>query len=93
VAVEDKRAQHAVTRVLSAIYEEDFLGFSYGFRPKRGGYETLEALAVAIGRTKENWILAGDIKGFLDSIAHEDLIAFMECRIAGQRILRLIEMA
>ncbi|MDR3204748.1 MAG: hypothetical protein LBV23_08395 [Deltaproteobacteria bacterium] len=92
-AVEDKRVQHAVSRVLSAIYEEDFLGFSYGFRPKRGGHDALDALAVAIGRKKVNWILDADLKGFFDSIAHDDLMALMECWIADQRKLRLIEMA
>ncbi|MDR3204945.1 MAG: hypothetical protein LBV23_09430 [Deltaproteobacteria bacterium] len=93
VAVEDKIAQHAVSRVLSAIYEEDYLGFSYWFRPKRGCHEALDVLTEAIGRKKVNWILNADLKGFFDSIAHDDLIAFMECRIADQRKLRLIEMA
>ncbi|MDR3205067.1 MAG: hypothetical protein LBV23_10070 [Deltaproteobacteria bacterium] len=73
--VEDKRVQHAVSRVLSAIYEEDFLGFSYGFRPKRGGHDALDALAVAIGRKKVNWMLDADLKGFFDFIAHDDLMA------------------
>jgi group II intron reverse transcriptase/maturase len=91
VAAEDKIAQHAVSRVLAAIYEEDFLGFSYGFRPGRGCHDALDALAVAIGRKKVNWILEADITGFFDSISHDVLFAFMESRIADHRRLRLIK--
>jgi RNA-directed DNA polymerase len=70
-ALEDKIAQRAVVEVLNAIYEEDFLGFSYGFRPGRGRHDALDALAVAITRTKVNWIVDADIAGFFDAVSHE----------------------
>lgn len=89
-ALEDKIVQHAVGRVLSAIYEADFLGFSYGFRPGRGCHDALDALFVALTRKKVNWVLDADIQGFFDAISHEWMLRFIEHRIADRRILRLI---
>jgi group II intron reverse transcriptase/maturase len=89
-AVEDKIVQQAVATVLNQIYEEDFLGFSYGFRPERGAHDALDALSAAIVTKKVNWILDADIKGFFDNISHEKLMQLLELRIADQRILRLI---
>ena len=88
--LEDKIAQRAVTGVLNAIYEEDFLGYSYGFRPGRQAHEALDALAVGISRKKVNWVLDADIRGYFDSIDHEMLMKYIECRIADGRVLRLI---
>jgi group II intron reverse transcriptase/maturase len=87
-AVEDKIVQRALVEVLNAIYEEDFLGFSYGFRPKRGQHDALDALAVGIDRV--NWILDADIAGFFDAVSHEWLIRFVEHRIGDRRVIRLI---
>ena len=89
-ALEDKIVQGAVMEVLNAIYEEDFLGFSYGFRPGRSQHQALDALAFAVCRKKVNWVLDADIRGFFDAIDHEWLIKFIEHRIADKRILRLI---
>src|ERR1700723_3675151 len=89
-ALEDKIVQGATAIVLNAIYEEDFLGFSYGFRPGRGQHDALDALAVGITSTKVNWILDADISGFFDSVSHEWLIRFVEHRVGDSRILRLI---
>jgi RNA-directed DNA polymerase len=89
-ALEDKIVQRAVVQVLNAIYEEDFLGFSYVFRPGRGQHDALDALAVGITSTKVNWILDADISGFFDSVSHEWLIRFVEHRVGDSRILRLI---
>jgi RNA-directed DNA polymerase len=69
-ALEDKIVQRAVVEVLNTIYEEDFLGFSYGFRPGRGQHDVLDALAVGITRTKVNWIVDADIAGFFDAVSH-----------------------
>jgi RNA-directed DNA polymerase len=77
--------------VLNAIYEEDFLGFSYGFRPGRGTHDALNALCVAIERKKVNWILDADIRSFFDEISQEWLIRFLEHRIGDRRIIRLIQ--
>jgi group II intron reverse transcriptase/maturase len=90
-ALEDKIVQHAVVTVLNEIYEEDFRGFSYGFRPGRGQHMALDALYVAIKRKKVNWILDLDLKSFFDTISHEELIQLIEKRIADPRILRLIQ--
>jgi RNA-directed DNA polymerase len=79
-----------VVEVLNAIYEEDFLGFSYGFRPGRGQHDVLDALAVGITRTKVNWIVDADIAGFFDAVSHEWLMRFVEHRISDRRINRLI---
>ena len=89
-ALEDKIVQRAVVEVLSAIYEEDFLGFSYGFRPGRGQHDALDALAVGITRTKVNWIVDADIAGFFDAVSHEWLMRFVEHRIGDRRINRLV---
>jgi RNA-directed DNA polymerase len=80
-----------VVTVLNAIYEEDFRGFSYGFRPGRGPHMALDALYVAIKRKKVNWILDLDLKSFFDNISHEKLVQLIEKRIADPRVLRLIQ--
>jgi RNA-directed DNA polymerase len=90
-ALEDKIVQMAVMWVLSAIYEADFLGFSYGFRPGRSPHDALDALWVGIMGKKVNWVLDADIQGFFDAINHEWLCKFLEHRIADRRILRLIQ--
>src|SRR5467141_3387313 len=89
-ALEDKIVQHAVVTVLNQIYEEDFLGFSYGFRPGRRQHDALDALWVGLIRKKVNWVLDADIRDFFGSISHEWLGKFIEHRIADRRILRLI---
>ncbi len=89
-ALEDKIVQLAVSRILQAIYETDFVGFSYGFRPVRGQHDALDAVAVGITQRKVNWIVDADIKGFLDALNHEWLMRFMEHRVADPRILRLL---
>jgi RNA-directed DNA polymerase len=90
-ALEDKIVQQAVVTVLNAIYEEDFLGFSYGFRPGRSQHDALDALTVGLRRRKVNWILDMDIRGFFDNLSHEWLVQFVEHRIADRRIVRLIQ--
>src|SRR6187431_1178001 len=90
-ALEDKIVQRATVAVLNAIYEEDFLGFSYGFRPGRGTHDALDALVVGIKSTKVNWILDADIRSFFDEISQEWLIRFLEHRIGDRRIIRLIQ--
>jgi retron-type reverse transcriptase len=90
-ALEDKILQRAVVTVMNAIYESDFLGFSYGFRPKRGAHDALDALAVGICGRKVNWVLDADIRGFFDTIDHGWLIKFIEHRVADRRVLRLIQ--
>jgi retron-type reverse transcriptase len=89
-ALEDKILQRAVVEVLNAIYEEDFLGFSYGFRPGRGAHDALDALAVGIARKKVNWVLDADISDFFTSLDQSWLAKFLEHRIADKRVLRLI---
>ena len=90
-AVEDKIVQQAVARVLNQIYEVDFLGFSYGFRPGRGAHDALDALWVGLTGKKVNWVLDADIRGFFDAIDHGWLVKFLEHRIADRRVLRLIQ--
>jgi len=90
-ALEDKIVQRAVAVVLNAIYEEDFLGFSYGFRPKRSPHDALDALYVGIDTKKVNWILEVDIRSFFDEVNRDWLARFVEHRIADPRILRLIQ--
>ncbi len=90
-ALEDKIVQRATVAVLNAIYEEDFLGFSYGFRPKRGQHDALDALSVAISSTPVNWILDADIKGFFDAVNQDWLIRFLRHRIGDERIIRLVQ--
>ncbi len=89
-ALEDKIVQRATVAVLNAIYEEDFLGFSYGFRPRRGAHDAMDALVVGIERRKVNFILDADIQSFFDTVSQEWLIRFVEHRIGDQRIIRLI---
>jgi RNA-directed DNA polymerase len=89
-ALEDKIVQQAVRVVLEQIYEEDFRGFSYGFRPKRGCHNALDALYVGINRRKVNWVLDADIRGFFDAIDHEWMMRMLEHRIADKRVLRLV---
>jgi group II intron reverse transcriptase/maturase len=90
-ALEDKIAQRAVGTVLNQIWEEDFQGFSYGFRQERSQHEALDALYVGITQKKVNWVLDLDIKSFFDKIGHEWMIKFVEHRIGDQRVVRLIQ--
>lgn len=90
-ALEDKIVQQAVVTVLNEIYEEDFLGFSYGFRPGRSQHDALDALTVGLRRRKVGWVLDLDVRGFFDNVSHEWLMKFVEHRIADRRILRLIQ--
>ena len=90
-ALEDKIVQRAVAAVLNAIYEEDFLGFSYGFRPGRGAHDAMDALVVAIERRKVSLILDADIRSFFDSVSQSWLVRFVEHRIGDRRIIRLIQ--
>lgn len=89
-ALEDKIVQQAVATVLNAIYEQDFLGFSYGFRQGRGQHDALDALSEGIAGRKVNWILDADIRFFFDEIDHEWMLRFLEHRIADGRVIRLI---
>jgi RNA-directed DNA polymerase len=90
-ALEDKVVQQAVVTILNQIYEEDFRGFSYGFRPGRSQHQALDALYVGITRKKVNWVLDCDILGFFDNLSHDWLLKFVQHRVADQRILRLIQ--
>src|SRR5438309_6652647 len=90
-ALEDKTVQQAVVTVLNEIYEVDFKGFSYGFRPGRGPHQALDALTVAIERKRVNWVLDADIRNFYDSLSHDWMLKFIEHRVADRRILRLIQ--
>ena len=90
-ALEDKVVQHAVGTVLNHIWEEDFLGFSYGFRPGRSQHNALDALYVGITRKKVNWVLDLDIRAFFDRIEHSWVVKFVEHRIGDRRIVRLIQ--
>jgi len=89
--LEDKIVQRAVVEVLGAVYEQDFAGFSYGFRPGRSQHQALDALAVGIGRKKVNWVLDADIREFFTSLDHQWLRKFLEHRLADKRVLRLID--
>ena len=90
-ALEDKIVQRAVAEVLNAVYEQEFLGFSYGFRPGRNPHRALDALYVAIRVKKVSWVLDADIREFFDTLSHEWLVKFIEHRIADQRVVRLIQ--
>jgi RNA-directed DNA polymerase len=90
-ALEDKIVQQAVVTILHQIYEEDFLGFSYGFRPGRSQHDALDALSYALLKKKVNYVLDADIKGFFDNLDKTWLIKFVEHRVADRRILRLIQ--
>jgi RNA-directed DNA polymerase len=89
-SLEDKIVQQAITTILNQIYEVDFRGFSYGFRPGRSPHQALDALSVGIYRKRVNWILDADIRGFFDHLSHEWMMKFVEHRVADTRILRLI---
>ncbi len=88
--IEDKIVQHAIVSILNVIYEVDFLGFSYGFRPGRGQHDALDALQCGLIRKKVGWVLDADIRGFFDAIDHEWMLKFLQHRIGDKRILRLI---
>ena len=90
-ALEDKIVQRAVVEVLNAIYETDFLGFSYGFRPGRSPHQALDALSVGLHTRKVNWVLDADIRGFFDTLNHGWLVRFVEHRVADRRVVRLIQ--
>ncbi len=90
-ALEDKIVQHAVVTILNQIYEEDFRGFSYGFRPGRSQHQALDALYVAITRKKVNFVLDADIRGFFDNLDRGWLLKFLQHRVADPRMLRLIQ--
>jgi group II intron reverse transcriptase/maturase len=90
-ALEDKVVQQAVVTILNQIYEVDFKGFSYGFRPGRSPHQALDALTVGIQRKKVNWVLDADIRGFFDNMSHAWTMKFIEHRVADRRILRLIQ--
>ena len=90
-ALEDKIVQQAVVTILNQIYEVDFKGFSYGFRPGRSPHQALDALTVGIQRKRVNWVLDADIRGFFDNLSHAWTMKFIEHRVADRRILRLIQ--
>lgn len=90
-ALEDKIVQSVVSQILTAIWEEEFLGFSYGFRPGRSPHQGLDALAVGIQEKRVNWVLDVDIRGFYDTLAHEWLVKFVEHRIGDRRVIGLIQ--
>lgn len=89
--LEDKIVQRSAAQVLGAIYEVDFLGFSYGFRPGRSQHQALDALMAAVMTRKVEWVLDADIRGFFDTLCHEWLIKFIKHRIGDQRVVRLIQ--
>jgi len=90
-ALEDKIVQQAVAAILSQIYEEDFLGFSYGFRPGRSQHQALDALTFALRRKKVSYVVDADIRGFFDHLDHGWMLKFVQHRVADHRILRLIQ--
>jgi RNA-directed DNA polymerase len=89
-AIEDKIVQAAVVTVLMPIYESEFLGFSYGFRPKRNQHQALDALAFEIGKRRIKWVLDCDVQSFFDKVDQNWLVRFVEHRIGDRRIIRLI---
>jgi RNA-directed DNA polymerase len=90
-ALEDKIVQRATVEVLNTVYEQDFVGFSYGFRPRRSAHQALDAVTVGVSTKKVNWILDADISKFFDTIEHDWLIKFIEHRVADARVVRLIK--
>jgi RNA-directed DNA polymerase len=90
-AIEDKIVQAAVVMILTPIYEAEFLGLSYGFRPGRGQHDALDALTVGIKTRNINWVLDADIAKFFDTISHDWLVKFIEHRIGDTRVVRLIQ--
>ena len=91
LVVEDKIVQRATAEVLSCVYEQDFVRFSYGFRPGKNPHQALDALSIGIVRRKVNWVLDADIRGFFDNLDREWLVKFIEHRVGDQRIVRLIQ--
>ena len=89
--LEDKIVQRAVVEVMNAIYEADFLGFSYGFRPGRSQHDALDAVSVGLHKRKVNWVLDADLRSFFDTLDHGWLVKFLEHRIADRRIVRLVQ--
>src|SRR6266550_1480158 len=89
-ALEDKLVQRATVTVLNGIYETDFLGFSYGYRPGKGQHNALDALYTGLLTRKVNWVLDGDLSSFFDGLDHDWLVKFIEHRVADQRVVRLI---
>jgi group II intron reverse transcriptase/maturase len=89
-SIEDKIVQRAVVEILNCIHEQEFLGFSYGFRPGRSQHDALDALWVGISTTAVNWIVDADIRSFFDTLSHERLVRFVKHRVGDQRIVRLI---
>jgi retron-type reverse transcriptase len=89
--LEDKIVQRAMVEVLNAIYETDFLGFSYGFRPRRSQHQALDALTVGIMTRKVSWVLDADLRSFFDTLDHGWLVRFIEHRVADRRVVRLIQ--
>jgi len=90
-ALEDKIVQSVVSQILTVIWEEEFVGFSYGFRPGRSPHQALAALAVGIQEKRVNWVLDADIRGFYDTLSHEWLVKFVEHRIGDRRMVALIQ--
>ncbi len=90
-ALEDKIVQQAVVTILNEIYEADFRGFSYGFRPGRGPHPALDALNVGIQRKRVNWILDADIRGFFDTIPRAELLARVQAKVSDGRMLTLLQ--
>ncbi len=90
-ALEDKIVQRSAVEVLNAIYEVDFLGFSYGFRPGRSQHQALDAVAYGMWKKMVNWVLDADLQSFFDTLEHEWLVKFLEHRIADRRVIRLIQ--
>ena len=88
--IEDKIAQHAMVVLLNQIYETDFMGFSYGFRPKRSQHDALDALTYGISKKKVNWVLDLDLQKFFDTVEHDWLIRMIEHRVQYKRLIKLI---
>ena len=90
-ALEDKIVQSATAQILSVIWEEEYMGFSYGYRPGKSPHHALDAVAVGIDQKRVNWVLDADIRRFIDTISHEGLVKFIEHRIRDRRIVTLIQ--
>jgi retron-type reverse transcriptase len=90
-ALEDKIVQGVTAQIFSAIWEEEFLGFSYGFRPGRNPHNALDALTVGIERKRVNWVLDADLRAFFDTISHAWLVKFIQHRIGDRRVVHLIQ--
>lgn len=90
-ALEDKIVQSVTAQILSVIWEEEFMGFSYGFRPRRSPHHALDALSVGVTQKRVNWVLDADLRGFFDTISHDWLVKFVQHRIGDKRIISLIQ--